>query len=55
MKKIKLNACEVDQLNVQNPNKIVRISDDFEIPTILQPNDFGLSEIGTRSDFGIPL
>ena len=40
---------------VRNLNEIVRISDIFEIRTILQLNDFGLSEIGTRSDFSIPL
>ena len=36
-------------------DEIVRISDDFKIQTILQPNNFGLTEIWTRSDFGIPL
>ena len=39
----------------ERSNDFVRISDVFEIRTILQPNDFGLYEIRTSSDFGIPL
>ena len=43
------------QIFVQNLKEIVLLLDVFEIRTILQPNDFGLSEIRTRLDFGITL
>ena len=46
---------KVDRSNVQNPNKIVRISDVFEIRTKLLPDNNRTSENQTSSDFGIPL
>ena len=38
----------------ERSNNLVRISDVFEIRTILLPKDFGLSKIRTTTDFGIP-
>ena len=40
-----LKLIEVDQPNIQNLNKIVRILDKFKIQTILQPNESRMSEI----------
>ena len=45
----------VNQPNVWNPNKIVRISAFYWFEQKLLPNQSYLSEIRTRSDFGIPL
>ena len=45
----------VNQPNVWNPNKIVRISEVLVFELKLVPNDFRLSEIRISSDFGIPL
>ena len=46
------NASEVDQPNVWNPNKFVRISDTFSTEQVLQPNRSACVWNPNCSDFG---